>query len=813
MSSLRTLSESNRQLDINLANELKQLRTDVVASLLDLRSLIPPAADSKPTLGFLSITNRSKRQVDTEESLNSSNFEAVTKRIDDVVLRKDEIDLIQRILRSLRYSSMDIRHSNIAGAHPDTFNWIYEENDHTTVKTKFTQWLKCSDPIYWISGKPGSGKSTLVKFLISEKRTKSSLLHWAGSKDLVIASFFFWTAGTKMQKSQQGLLQSLLFAVLRQCPSLIPIIIPNRWHPENPSDAGADHWTRQELLDAFSRLNHQSISQTRFCFFIDGLDEYEGDHKELIDVIKYLKESKSIKLCVASRPWNVFEAAFGGDPVRKLYLEDLNYSDIKTYVIGKFSEEPHLKDAIGRDSRYNEIIEEIISKARGVFLWVYLVVNSLLEGLGNDDRIVDLQRRLRKFPPELDEFFRYILLSLDPIYRQQTARAFQVALLALKPLSLHNYWFLDMDEEDASLAESSAVEAIDAEELQRRLQSMTKRLNGRHKGLLEVSKGLILDDPFQPKVEFLHRTARDFLLTADMQDLLGQWLTPNFDVHLTICRTILAEIKSLRVKSDYMVKQGPLSILVTQFCFHARQEESRAGRSPLGLLNSLKMTIEELVTRLPPRNVKDGIQIPWSYWNPVSQFSFRGYDSFLTFAIVCRLLHYVRHTLEKDTSLLQGKRGRPLLDYVLRREGFSSYDVIDAQPDLQLLGLMLRLGANPNQGWDNQTVWKLYLVDLLQNFGIWPYNVRYESVKLLLLHGASKTVNVTYGERHYGEEPQKLLSAAKVGGDITSETVKETVEEFFYRVFNEEDVLELRSVLNSSGRLQFMNWRIWNQVT
>ena len=632
--------------------------------------------------------------------------------------RRNEIKLIQTVLRSLRYHSMEIRHSNIVGAYPDTFKWMYEENDSSSLKTNFTEWLTCSDPIYWISGKPGSGKSTLVKFLVGEKRTRLLLSHWAGSKDLVIASFFFWAAGTKMQKSQEGLLQSLLFAVLRQCPSLIPVITPNRWQIEHPTQVEAEPWSRQELLDAFARLNHQGMSQTRFCFFIDGLDEYEGDHRELISIITYLKDSKSIKLCVASRPWNVFEAAFGGYPIRKLCLEDLNHSDIKIYVTSKFSEMPDLKDAVARDSRYNEIIEDIISKAQGVFLWVYLVVNSLLEGLSNDDRIVDLQRRLRKFPPELDEFFRFMLLSLDPIYRQQTARAFQVALFALHPLSVHNYWFLDMDEEDANFLENLPVEAIDSNELQRRHQSMKKRLNGRHKGLLEVSKGPPVDERFQPEVEFLHRTVRDFLLTTDMQDLLEQWLSPSFNVHLTICRTLLAAIKCLRIRPGDMTQHGPLSISVTQFCFHARQEEITTGCSPLRLLNALNATIESL--KRPAQNLKDEIQIPWSYWTPTPYFNWYNHDSFLTFAINCGLLHYVRHTLEQDPTLLQAKRGRPLLDYVLHREGVSSYDVVDTVPNLQMLGLMLRLGADPNQAWDGDTVWKLYVVHLLHNFDIWP---------------------------------------------------------------------------------------------
>jgi hypothetical protein len=41
-----------------------------------------------------------------------------------------------------------------------------------------------------------------------------------------------------------------------------------------------------------------------------------------------LSECSHLKLCVASRPWNVFEVGLGGEDQKKIYIEDLTHQDI-----------------------------------------------------------------------------------------------------------------------------------------------------------------------------------------------------------------------------------------------------------------------------------------------------------------------------------------------------------------------------------------------------------------------------------------------------------------------------------------------------
>ena len=61
-----------------------------------------------------------------------------------------------------------------------------------------------------------------MKFLAHHPETRSNLKVWAKNKTLVLAAFFFWSSGTNLQKSQEGLLRSLLFEILSQSPELVP---------------------------------------------------------------------------------------------------------------------------------------------------------------------------------------------------------------------------------------------------------------------------------------------------------------------------------------------------------------------------------------------------------------------------------------------------------------------------------------------------------------------------------------------------------------------------------------------------------------
>lgn len=101
-----------------------------------------------------------------------------------------------------------------------------------------------------------------MKFVYNNERTLQALRTWAGPMKLITAHHFFWNAGLPMQKSHKGLLQTLLYQMLRQCPALMPSICPRRWQITDSTIS--EPWDLKELMQVFEQIVEQSILPAKF---------------------------------------------------------------------------------------------------------------------------------------------------------------------------------------------------------------------------------------------------------------------------------------------------------------------------------------------------------------------------------------------------------------------------------------------------------------------------------------------------------------------------------------------------------------------
>lgn len=90
----------------------------------------------------------------------------------------------------------------------------------------------------------------------------------------------------------------------------------------------------------------------------------------------------------------------------------------------------------------------------------------------------------------MEAFFEHILNSIDQVYQERMAKTFQVALQTEEPLRLIIYSLLD--EEDPDFAIKLPFCKFGDAEIHEKLENMQRRLNGRYKGLLEVSSVSVL---------------------------------------------------------------------------------------------------------------------------------------------------------------------------------------------------------------------------------------------------------------------------------------------------------------------------------
>jgi hypothetical protein len=217
---------------------------------------------------------------------------------------------------------------------------------------------------------------------------------------------------------------------------------------------------------------------------IDGLDEFDGDPKELIGLILGMAKHSYVKICVASRPWLVFADAFEDRP--SLCVEDLTRNDMREYVTSHFANNKHYaRLTILEPDGASSLISSLTDKSAGVFLWIYLVVQSLLDGLSNADRLSDLEARLEELPPRLEDLFLRLFEGLDPKYFRHACQLFRLVQEYERPPVLDLYF---ADNEDHHSAIKDDIQDLTGKQLNGCIEAMNRRLISRCKGFLEVER-------------------------------------------------------------------------------------------------------------------------------------------------------------------------------------------------------------------------------------------------------------------------------------------------------------------------------------
>lgn len=105
---------------------------------------------------------------------------------------------------------MESRQGDVDEAEASTFEWIWED------KT-FLGWDAESSGVFWVLGKPGSGKSTFIKYVLD------GFIQYKGNKSTpkpTIASFVFHNRGGILEKSSRGFLQTIIHQILFETPTL-----------------------------------------------------------------------------------------------------------------------------------------------------------------------------------------------------------------------------------------------------------------------------------------------------------------------------------------------------------------------------------------------------------------------------------------------------------------------------------------------------------------------------------------------------------------------------------------------------------------
>jgi hypothetical protein len=563
-----------------------------------------------------------------------------------------------------------------------------------------------------------------MKYLYHHSRTSELLAQWSSPTEVVMAGFFFWHSGSMMQKTQLGLLQSILHEALQKKPELQNVIFPPevqeeaslRWRARLPT--AETIWTLRELETAFTNLIQQP--SLKICLLIDGLDEYDGDHVEIAQLFMGVINSPGVKICVSSRPLIIFETLFRACP--NLRLQDLTFDDIYFYVKTKLEgQDEVLRLVQDQPGEFASLINEIILKASGVFLWVSLVVKSLIEGLTNYDRMSDLRRRVKEIPDDLSHLYWHMLRSIKPsFYLGQAAKLLRIvhtAYLENRVLNLQELSLAEAYEPGAPLPR--AFGEIRDEEAQSRSKMIEGRVKSRCRGLLEVhSAGS--STLLSSEVNFLHQSVREFLNKPDVRKTLDEQISENFSPYACLLACSIAMLKSRPPATGL---HGVTEQRAIDEAFHyARKGEEETGRAPSKLLEELNRVGNYLLFGDIPSHIgklhsyhvvhlhklwqRHGLE--WaglvSYQNCPRPPSWD--DTLASLCAERGLVRYVSELLDEGLSMHQGPSGRPLLDFVVQDKPRYFNDGIDPPSRIAMCAMLLERGANPNEMFKGRTVWE-----------------------------------------------------------------------------------------------------------
>lgn len=430
----------------------------------------------------------------------------------------------------------------------------------------FLQWLRSqNDTIFWITGKPASGKSTLMKFISTHGSLYDHLRVWAGEAKLIVANFYFWGPGSKIQKSRVGLLRSPLCQLLVQQPELCEVVTARRWafFSQVGIDAKSPEWEWTELRRCLERFANQIKNTSRLALFVDGLDEYDeiGDQdrpqdededdyqaqnqaqEEMISFLKTLHEDYNPKICVSSRTWPIFSDAFSQNP--SLKMEALTQPDIDIYVDDHFSKSRAIQDLrLSEPKTIEKLTEEVKNEAEGVFLWVVLVVEQLVITARNCPLPSALRKKFSELPKGLERLYQSIQSNIKGAEKSNASRLYQL-IIEWKSTgnSQIEAGFLWLSLECADPTREMVYRGVSEDE--RIIQPLKRLLAGCTQGLLQASASHDGSDYEYKRwtVDFLHRTVFDWLRKKDNWTTICSDGPSDFNPILTLIAILASQLR------------------------------------------------------------------------------------------------------------------------------------------------------------------------------------------------------------------------------------------------------------------------------
>ena len=352
--------------------------------------------------------------------------------------RSEEIRMAREVfswLSAAEKSQEDYLHVLAERRHPDTCSWLIDDE-------QIYPWIgdAQSNPVIWLTGKPGAGKSICASFLVQHLQTfedKTCLYYFCShgssendlseseSCELILRTF---AAQLLLHKHNQELIPLVHQAYIATLDSTYVAT----------SSKPSAKITKRLLKDVL-----ETVGSTRIV--LDGIDECpKAVQREVLCTIRALQKQAGddCKLIVSSRHEPQIDKEMScsipipmdgrtSDAINK-YIEYSvmgNGSNTAAEIV-KMEDEERTERHQSLKERFPEYPEDLfvkatqmlLEKAKGMFLWVRLVIK-MLEQSGSE---FEFEKAIEELPDGLDEAYGRILLRISKEDTKPKNRAMRI---------------------------------------------------------------------------------------------------------------------------------------------------------------------------------------------------------------------------------------------------------------------------------------------------------------------------------------------------------------------------------------------------
>lgn len=376
---------------------------------------------------------------------------------------------------------MNARFLGLTSGLDKSCEWLYDKAEYT--RWRSPSMMAAHHGCLWIKGKPGSGKTTLMKMVVENDETRP--------ESTAVISHFFFRGGGDADVSTDKMYRSLLYQLLQRLPQLQSVL--DIWSAANlPQGEWPTDLLRTVFRAAILRLGDDVLT----CY-IDALDECdENEAQRIIEFFEDLTESTAsgnvrFLLCISSRHYPHITMLKCVE--LKLDYQDGHGKSISRYVKSRLK--------VVSSAQKRKLAGELCKRAAGVFLWVKLAVREL----NNEDyggNLHNLQDCLNRLPNDLPELFEMIVhkdLREDPAF----IPTIQWTLFSLRPLR----------REELYIAVHSCLGRNDETSQTCETENMERFILRASKGFVELVKGK------RPTFQFIHETVREYFISTGLAAL------------------------------------------------------------------------------------------------------------------------------------------------------------------------------------------------------------------------------------------------------------------------------------------------------